>query len=138
MAVAAGRNLPYQGCYSGVTDFLRDARLPRVHTFERGFETAPGKQAQVDVARFQVDFSDEPGSVRILWLFTIILGPSRWLRGKFCAMQDLQAVLRCHIGGFAAMDSTPSELLYDRMKPTVVGEDDRLNAYSFAPGLKTL
>jgi hypothetical protein len=70
-----------------------------------------------------VEFSDEPGVVRILWLFTIILGHSRWLWGRFCATQDLQTVLRCHIDAFAAMDGAPSELLYDRMKTAVIGED---------------
>ena len=65
----------YSGCYSVVTDFLRDARPPRAQVFERRFETAAGKQAQVDFAQFRVEFTDEPGVVRILWLFTIILGP---------------------------------------------------------------
>lgn len=106
----------YPGCYSVVTDFLRAARPPRAQVFERRFETAAGKQAQVDFAQFRVEFSDEPGVVRILWLFTIILGHSRWLWGRFCATQDLQTVLRCHIDAFAAMDGAPSELLYDRMK----------------------
>ena len=112
----------YPGCYSVVTDFLRGVRPPRVQPFERRFETAPGKQAQVDFAQFQAEFSDEPGIVRILWLFTIILGHSRWLWGKFCATQDLQTVLRCHIDAFAAMDGAPSELLYDPMKTAVIGE----------------
>ena len=40
----------YPGCYSVVTDFLRDARPPRAQVFERRFETAAGKQAQVDFA----------------------------------------------------------------------------------------
>ena len=83
----------------------------------------PGKQAQVDFAQFRVEFTDEPGVVRILWLFTIILGHSRWIWGRFCATQDLQTVLRCHIDAFAAMDGAPSELLYDRMKTAVIGED---------------
>ena len=43
------------------------------------FETPPGRQAQVDFAQFRVEFSDEPGVVRILWLFTMVLGHSRWL-----------------------------------------------------------
>ena len=94
----------YAGCYSVVTDFLRDARPPRVQPFERRFETAAGKQAQVDFAQFRVEFEDEPGVVRILWLFTIILGHSRWIWGRFCATHDLQTVLRCHIDAFAAMD----------------------------------
>ena len=118
----------YSGCYSVVTDFLRSVRPPRAQPFERRFETAPGKQAQVDFARFQVEFSDEPEVVRIRdlcerRLFTIILGHSRWLWGRFCATQDLQTVLRCHIDAFAAMDGAPSELLYDRMKTAVIGED---------------
>jgi transposase len=113
----------YSGCYSVVTDFLRGARPPRTQVFERRFETAAGKQAQVDFAQFRVEFADEPGVVRILWLFTIILGHSRWLWGRFCATQDLQTVLRCRIDAFAAMDGAPSELLYDRMKTAVIGED---------------
>ncbi|MFO8151393.1 MAG: IS21 family transposase [Trueperaceae bacterium] len=117
------RERGYQGCYSVVTDFPRGVRPPRVQVFERRFETAAGKQAQVDFAQFRVEFTDEPGVVRVLWLFTIILGHSRWLWGRFCATQDLQTVLRCHIDAFAAMDGAPSELLYDRMKTAVIGED---------------
>ena len=40
-----------------------------------------GRQAQVDLAQFRVAFDDEPGVVRIVWLFTMVLGNSRWLRG---------------------------------------------------------
>lgn len=68
-------------------------------------------------------FEDEPGVVRVVWLFTLVLGHSRWLWGRFCAAQDLQTVLRCHIDAFAAMGGAPSELLYDRMKTAVIGED---------------
>ena len=59
---------------------------------------------------------------RIVWLFSMVLGHSRWLWGRFCATQDLRTVLRCHIDAFAAMGGTPSELLYDRMKTAVTGE----------------
>lgn len=116
------RELGYQGCYSVLTDFLREARPPRPRPFERRFETAPGRQGQVDFAQFRTVFTDEPGVERILWLFTMILGHSRWLWGRFCATQDLQTVLRCHIDAFAAMGGAPSELLYDRMKTAVIGE----------------
>ena len=116
------RELGYAGCYSVLTDFLREARPPRPKPFERRFETAPGRQGQVDFAQFKTAFTDEPGVERILWLFTMILGHSRWLWGRFCATQDLQTVLRCHIDAFAAMGGAPSELLYDRMKTAVIGE----------------
>ena len=106
-----------------LTDFLRAARPPKPRPFERRFETAPGKQGQVDFAQFKTAFADEPGVERVLWLFTIVLGHSRWLWGRFCATQDLQTVLRCHIDTFAAMGGAPFELLYDRMKTAIVGEN---------------
>ncbi len=117
------RELGYGGCYSVLTDFLREARPPRPKPFERRFETAPGRQGQVDFAQFRTAFTDEPGVERILWLFTMVLGHSRWIWGRFCATQDLQTVLRCHIDAFAAMAGSPSELLYDRMKTAVIGEN---------------
>jgi transposase len=61
--------------------------------------------------------------VRNVWLFTLVLGHSRWLWGRFCSGQDLQTVLRCHIDAFAAMGGAPAELLFDRMKTAVIGED---------------
>jgi transposase len=116
------RELGYQGCYSILTDFLRTARPAKPKPFERRFETPAGRQAQVDFAEFKVAFDDEPGVIRKVWLFTMVLGHSRWLWGRFCAGQDLQTVLRCHIDAFAAMAGAPSELLYDRMKTAVIGE----------------
>ena len=56
------RELGFTGGYSTVTDFLRAIRPPaEPTTFERRFETPPGRQAQVDFAHFKVAFEDEPG-----------------------------------------------------------------------------
>jgi transposase len=118
------RGMGYEGGYTRVTDFLREVRPPARTRFERRFETPPGRQAQVDFAEFTVAFTDEPGVTRKVWLFSIILGHSRWLWGRFVASQNLQSVLRCHIAAFAAMDGVPEELLYDRMKTAVIGEDE--------------
>ena len=117
------RDLGYDGGYTILTDFLRAARPPRRRVFERRFETPAGRQAQVDFAEFRVTFEDEPDVVRKVWLFTMVLGHSRWLWGRFAASQDLQTVLRCHIDAFAAIAGTASEILYDRMKTAVIGED---------------
>ena len=117
------REMGYAGGYTRLTDFLREVRPPRRPVFERRFETPPGRQGQVDFAEFKVEFADAPGVVRKVWLFTMVLGHSRWLWGRFCAAQDLQTVLRCHIEAFAAMEGAPGELLYDRMKTAVIGED---------------
>jgi len=118
------RKLGYDGGYTAVTDFLRKVRPPKQTQFERRFETPPGKQAQVDFAEFTVEFTDEPGVVRKVWLFSMVLGHSRWLWGRFVASQNLQSVLRCHIAAFSDMGGVPEEILYDRMKTAVTGEDE--------------
>jgi transposase len=117
------RERGYEGGYTAVTDFLREARPAPVPPFEVRFETPPGEQAQVDFAQFEVIFADEPGAVRKVWLFSLMLGYSRLIWARFVAHQDLQTVLRCHMAAFAALGGVPREILYDRMKTAVIGED---------------
>ena len=119
------RDLGYTGGYTRLTDFLRDVRPAAAPGFERRFETAPGQQAQVDFAQFRTEFSDEPGVVRIVWLFSLVLGHSRMLWARFVAHQDLPTVLRCHVAAFEALGGVPAEILYDRMRAAVTGEDTR-------------
>lgn len=88
------------------------------------FETPPGEQAQVDFAHVEAVFSDEPGVVRKVWLFSLILGYSRLLWARFVQHQDLQTVLRCHRAAFAALGGVPRTILYDRMKTVVTGEPE--------------
>lgn len=113
----------YSGGYTAVTDYLRANRPARIKPFERRFETPAGRQAQVDFAQFRVEFAEEPGVARVFWLFSMVLGHSRWLWGRFCPTQDLQTVMRCHIDAFDAMGGAPCEVLYDRMKTAVIDED---------------
>jgi transposase len=114
----------YTGGYSAVTDFLREVRPATDPRFEVRFETAPGEQGQVDFARFQVVFTDEPTTPRIVWLFSMVLGYSRLIWARFVMHQDLATVLRCHVAAFEALGGAPRELLYDRMKTAVIGERD--------------
>ena len=114
----------YEGSYSTLKPFLRELRPAQRAPFAVRFETPPGKQAQVDFAEFKVEFTDEPGVVRKVWLFSLVLGHSRWLWGRFVSNQNLQTVMRCHIAAFAAMGGAPEEVLYDRMKTAVIGEDE--------------
>ena len=116
------RERGYEGGYTAVTDFLRLVRPAAAPPFEVRFETPAGHQAQVDFAQFKVVFEDEPSAVRIVWLFSMVLGHSRWLWARFVPHQDLQSVLRCHMAAFAAMGGVPAEILYDRMKTVVTGE----------------
>jgi transposase len=117
------RERGYPGGYTAVTDVLRDLRPPAAPAFEVRFETPPGDQAQVDFAQFQVAFTDEPGTIRIVWLFSLVLGYSRFLWARFVLHQDLQTVLRCHLAAFASLGGVPNQILYDRMKTAVTGQD---------------
>jgi len=113
----------YTGGYSSLRNCVRDLRPPPMAGFEARFETPPGEQAQVDFARFEVEFTDEPGVKRIVWLFSMVLGYSRLIWARFVVHQDLQSVLRCHIAALEAIGGVPHEILYDRMKTAVIGED---------------
>src|SRR5271169_3983311 len=115
----------YTGGYTAVTDFLREVRPSPTPPFEVRFETPAGEQAQVDFAHFEVIFTDEPSAMRIVWLFSMVLGYSRLIWARFVAHQDLQTVLRCHMAAFAALGGVPRQVLYDRMKTAVIGEDDQ-------------
>lgn len=114
----------YTGGYTAVTDYLRAVRPALPAPFEVRFETPPGQQAQVDFARFVVTFTNEPGVIRIVWLFAMVLGHSRQIWARFVLHQDLQTVLRCHIAAFADLGGVPGEILYDRMKTAVTGEGE--------------
>jgi transposase len=118
------RERGYTGAYTAVKRFvaaIRPESQPK--PFEVRFETPPGYQAQVDFARFVTTFTDEPGIVRIVWLFSMVLGHSRHLFARFVMHQDLQTLLRCHMLAFTAIGGVPIEILYDRMKTAVTGED---------------
>lgn len=115
--------LGYRGGYSAVTDLLREIRPSTPPPFELRFETLPGQQAQVDFAHFQTEFTDQPGVIRIVWLFSLVLGHSRMMWGHFVLRQDLPTLLRCHIAAFEALGGVPHQILYDRMR-TVVSRDD--------------
>jgi len=117
------RDRGYAGGYTAVKRAVREIRPEPVKPFEVRFETPPGEQAQVDLAHFEVEFADEPGVTRIVWLFSMVLGYSRLIWARFVVHQDLQTVLRCHIAALEAIGGVPREILYDRMKTAVIGED---------------
>ncbi len=113
----------YRGGYTALTDLLREIRPVAALPFEVRFETPPGRQAQVDFAHFRTVFTDEPGAERVIWLFSLVLGHSRMLWGRFVPQQDMQTLLRCHAAAFEALGGAPTEILYDRMRTVFVRED---------------
>lgn len=120
------REMGYVGAYKAVKRYLAAIRPDHdPKPYEVRFETKAGLQAQVDFARFVVEFTDEPGSTRIVWLFSLVLGYSRFIYARYVLHQDLQTLLRCHCQAFEAIGGVPIEILYDRMKTAVTGEDDQ-------------
>jgi len=117
------RDLGYTGGYTILTEFLRDIRPTAAPEFEVRFETPPGRQAQVDFAHFRTVFTDEPGVERIIWLFSLVLGHSRMLWGRFVLHQDLPTLLRCQAAAFEAIGGVPEQVLYDRMRTVFSRED---------------
>jgi transposase len=111
----------YNGGYTLVTDYLRTVRPQAETGFAPRFETPAGKQAQVDFAQFKVCFGCEPLVVRVVWLFSMILGYSRCLFTRFVWRQTLDVLVRCHLEAFADFGGVPQEVLYDRMKTAVLG-----------------
>jgi transposase len=119
------------GGYTVVKQAVREIRPEPERRFELRFETPPGEQAPVDFVRFEVVFTDQPGVRRIVWLFSMVLGFSRLIWPRFVVHQDLQSVLRCHVAAFTAIGGAPRQILYDRMKTAVIGEDaDGLVVYN--------
>ncbi len=119
--------LGYGGGMTTVKNYVREVRPPVLQGYEHRFETAPGKQAQVDFAHFRVRFTDEPTTEQVVWLFSMVLGNSRHLFCRFVMRQDLPAVIRCHVQAFESIGGVPKEILYDRMKTAVIGEDEEGN-----------
>jgi len=113
----------YAGGYTAVKDFLREVRPSSSPGFEVRFETPPGRQAQVDFSHFRTVFTDEPGVERVVWLFSLVLGHSRMLWGRFVPHQDMQTLLRCHADAFETLGGAPAEVLYDRMRTVFTRED---------------
>ena len=116
--------LGYAGGYSMVRDEVRALRpAGGGKGYAVRFETLPGEQAQVDFAQFRVSFTDEPDVVHIVWLFSIVLGYSRLIWDRFAHRQTMQTVLACHKAAFEAFGGVPRQILYDRLKTAVIGED---------------
>lgn len=139
------RELGYPGGYTILTDYVKEIRPEVIHGYEHRFETPPGDQAQTDFAHFKVVFTDEPDQIRVVWLFSMILGFSRHVFARFVLRQNLETLVRCHIAAFAHFGGVPKELLYDRAKTNVTGADsdgqvifnntllDLARHYGFAP-----
>ena len=129
------RERNYTGGYTILTDWLRPQRSGARVVAVRRFETAPGKQAQVDWGHLGT--LEIAGQEQKLHGFTFTLGYSRRIVAEAALDQKLGTLLRLHeaafqqIGGGAGRDSLrPHE---DRL-----AGDGRAGRDRLAPGVSGL
>jgi len=112
-------SMGFAGSYEIVKRKVHEIKAEKKRVAYMRFETEPGYQAQVDFGTFQVENAD--GSIRTLYLFSMILGYSRKIYGELIDRCDLPTFLDCHIRAFDYFGGVPDEILYDRMKNVYIG-----------------
>ena len=103
----------YQGSLTQLKGFVHRVRPQPPPEPVRRFETPPGKQAQVDFARFRL-----PWGVRYALL--VVLGYSRLLWLRFYPRQEMSTLFAGLEAAFAAFGGVPAELLFDQMRAVVL------------------
>ena len=107
----------YAGSYNQVKRYVRKVRPRPLEEPVVRFETAPGRQGQVDFAHFRLPWGKR-------YALIVVLGYSRLLWVQFYARQTMRTLMHGLEGSFSYFGGVPSELLFDQMKAVVI-EDGR-------------
>ena len=111
------RAVGYAHGYTILKVYIRSFRPTSRRRFHERFETAPGKQAQVDLSPYTVLLGATPTKVVC---FSMVFGFSRWQFLHFLLHADVHSVTHCHVMAFEEAGGVPHEILYDRMKQVVL------------------
>jgi transposase len=112
----------YPGGYEMVKLAVRPLRAERDRLAEATlrFETAPGRQAQVDWGTTWAEIGGQRVRVQV---FVMVLGYSRRLYVEFTRDQQLATLVACHQHAFDWFGGLTEELLYDNPKTVVLKRD---------------
>jgi transposase len=114
--------LGYRGRISILRALLTPLRreLARTREATARFETGPGRQAQVDWAKFGRIWVPAEGCWRTLYAFVLTLGYSRAQYLEFVVSCDMEHFLACHLNAFSALGIAEA-ILYDNLKTGILG-----------------
>ena len=116
------RSMGYRGGYSILKEWVKPRRGTGQPKATMRFETAPGKQAQIDFGK--VWYLSAEGTRKYLWAFVMVLGWSRLMYVEFVSRADLGTFIRCHINAFRALGGVPESCLYDNCKVVIIDRDE--------------
>jgi len=111
------RALGYEGGYSVLKEYVRSIRRRQRRRPHLRFETEKGKQGQVDLSDYTVDFRGQAADVVC---FSMVFGYSRWQFIRFTEAANAHSVCHSHVMSFEKAGGAPHEMLYDRMKQVVL------------------
>ena len=110
----------YEGGYDVVKRYVRQVRPQAGKEPVVRFETAPGRQGQVDFAEFRLPWGKR-------YALLVVLGFSRLLWFQFYERQTMEVLMRGLEAAFAYFGGVPLELLFDQLKAVII-EDRRVSA----------